>query len=120
MWAQPLLVIGYLQQPLPSQQAGLSQQAKTVAACAGKDTKRNAATANASTLNFITSPFEQSVEVSHARHRRAAHGGKGDALNPKIVFEIEYRPSILQTRSEFAKRRDNDLAWPIAPRLLNL
>jgi hypothetical protein len=32
MWAQPLLVIGYLQQPLPSQQAGLSQQAKTVAA----------------------------------------------------------------------------------------
>jgi hypothetical protein len=62
MWAQPLLVIGYLQQPLPSQQAGLSQQAKTVAAWAGKDSKRNAATANASTLNFITSPFGQVVE----------------------------------------------------------
>jgi hypothetical protein len=53
--------MGYLQQPLPSQQAGLSQQAKAVAACAGKATKSNAATANASTLNFITSPFEQSV-----------------------------------------------------------
>jgi hypothetical protein len=54
MWAQPLAVIGYLQQSLPSQQAGLSQQVKTVAACAGKESKTNAATANASTLNFIT------------------------------------------------------------------
>jgi len=63
------LVIGYLQQPLPSQQAGLSQQAKTVAACAGKDTKRNAATANASTLYFITSPLSKVAE----RYRTPGH-----------------------------------------------
>jgi hypothetical protein len=50
-------ITGYLQQPLPSQQAGLSQQVKTVAACAGKESKTNAATANASTLNFITISF---------------------------------------------------------------
>jgi hypothetical protein len=57
MWAQPLAINGYLQQSLPSQQAGLSQQVKTVAACAGKETNRSAATANASTLNFIMISF---------------------------------------------------------------
>lgn len=102
MWAQPLLVIGYLQQPLPSQHAGLSQQAKTVAARAGKATKSNAATANASTLSFITSPFEQNIERFRTPDSGTPLMGKRDALDPEVVFEIEYRPSMLQTRSEFA------------------
>jgi hypothetical protein len=53
--------IGYLQQPLPSQQAGLSQHVKTLAAWADKESERNAANANASTLNFIMSPLSKSL-----------------------------------------------------------
>jgi hypothetical protein len=47
----------YLQQPLPSQQAGLSQQVKTVAAWDGKESKRNAATMSENTLNFMMISF---------------------------------------------------------------
>jgi hypothetical protein len=51
-----------LQQLLVSQQAGLSQQVKTVAAWAARERNRTARTAN--TLNFmaIISVFEQAVE----------------------------------------------------------
>jgi hypothetical protein len=97
-----IIGMGYLQQPLPSQQAGLSQQAKTVAARAGKATKSNAATANASTLSFITSPFAQNIERFRTPDSGAPLMGEGDALDPEVVFEIEYRPAILQPRSEFA------------------
>jgi hypothetical protein len=45
--------IGYLQQLLPSQQAGFPQQAATVAAWADNDRKRAATTANTSALSFI-------------------------------------------------------------------
>jgi hypothetical protein len=45
--------IGYLQQPLPSQQAGFPQQEATVAALADNEKKRNAANANTSALSFM-------------------------------------------------------------------
>jgi hypothetical protein len=53
--------IGYLQQLLPSQQAGLPQHMATVAARADNESKRAAAKANASTLSFITISFEHGV-----------------------------------------------------------
>ena len=60
--------MGYWQQPLPSQQAGWSQQVKTVAAFAGKETNRSATTANANTLNFITISFLSKLLRDIARH----------------------------------------------------
>ena len=45
--------IGYLQQLLPSQQAGFPQQEATVAACADNERKRAAAKANTSALSFM-------------------------------------------------------------------
>src|ERR1700735_1193205 len=50
--------IGYLQQLLPSQQAGVPQHVATVAARADDDRKRTAANANTSALSFITISFE--------------------------------------------------------------
>jgi hypothetical protein len=89
--------IGYLQQPLPSQQAGLSQHVKTLAAWADKESERNAANANASTLNFITSPFERVAERYRTPDINVLLRGKGDDLNAKVVFEIEYRTSVMET-----------------------
>jgi hypothetical protein len=53
--------IGYLQQLLPSQQAGVPQQVATVAARADNERKRVAANANTSALSFITISFEHGV-----------------------------------------------------------
>jgi hypothetical protein len=50
--------IGYLQQLLPSQQAGFPQQVEAVAAWADNEKKRTAAKANTSALSFITISFE--------------------------------------------------------------
>jgi len=56
MWAEG--AIGYLQQPLPSQQAGFPQQVTTVAAPAESDKSRAAANANTIALSFIKISFE--------------------------------------------------------------
>jgi hypothetical protein len=53
-----IAAIGYPQQLLASQQPGLSQQPKTVAAWADNERKRTATTANENTLNFMTISFE--------------------------------------------------------------
>jgi hypothetical protein len=53
--------IGYLQQLLPSQQAGVPQQVATVAARADNERTRAAANANTSALSFITISFEHGV-----------------------------------------------------------
>lgn len=56
MWAQRF-AMGQLQQLLPSQQAGLSQHVKAVAACADKERNRTARTASENDLNFMMISF---------------------------------------------------------------
>jgi hypothetical protein len=58
----------YWQQP-PSQQAGLSQQVATDAACADNEMKKTAANANTSALSFIMISF---WKMLHDRHTRAS------------------------------------------------
>jgi hypothetical protein len=55
--------IGYLQQLLPSQQAGVPQHVATVAARADNERKRTAANANTSALSFITISFDMVFET---------------------------------------------------------
>jgi hypothetical protein len=56
---------GYLQQPLPSQQAGFPQQLATVADWADNERKRAATNANTSALSFITISFEKLYERTY-------------------------------------------------------
>ena len=94
---------------------------KTVAALAGKETNRSAATANASTLNFITISFLSKLSRGIARQNiDALLMGKGDPLNPKIVFEIEDRTLVTEPSSQFAKGCANRPARFMAARLLDL
>ena len=95
--------IGYLQQPLPSQQAGFPQQMATVAARADNERKRAAANANTSALSFITISLESCMrdmrrdEGFHALLIEDA--GERDDLNAEIVFEIKCGSTETEARS---------------------
>ena len=98
----------YLQQLPPSQQAGVPQQVGVTAARADNESKRVAANANTSALNFMTISFDDAVRDRSAarawRRAASADSEEGDDLDAEIVFEIEDGGSVTETWSEFALR----------------
>lgn len=113
--------IGYLQQVLPSQQAGFPQQLKADAAWADNERKRTAANANTIALSFIMISLNKLLrDVRTMTFQRAAYGigDKGDDLNAEIVFEIKYGCAVTEARSEFTERCADLWAGPITTRIL--
>jgi hypothetical protein len=107
-------VIGYLQQPLLSQQAGSPQQATTVAAWAASETKRTAANVNTSALNFTKIVSFEMLRLTQACATVTTHTYRKVEeemdLNAEIVFEIKDLRLIKKPASQFA-------AGPSYPRL---
>jgi hypothetical protein len=85
---------------VPSQQAGWSQQLKTVAAWADNERNRTATTANTLNFNMVISFFGALRDIAYLDVFGMLLTRKGRlSLNAKVVFKSKYSALIPETRS---------------------